>query len=156
MSVDARFEDGVERPLNLAAEQVEDLAVISALIQDAVFPVSEIAWQPGKRQFAVLLNRFRWEDPRPQGLPAERVRAVLRFGDVRKVISQGVARDDADLVFSVLSIAFEPGTDGTGRMVLTLAGDGQIALDVDCIDVVLKDVTRPYAAPSGKVPQHPE
>ncbi len=33
-------------------------------------------------------------------------------------------------------------------MVLTLAGDGAIALEVEALDVTLKDVTRPYIAPS--------
>jgi hypothetical protein len=40
--------------------------------------------------------------------------------------------------------------------VLTLAGDGAIALEVECLDVTLRDVTRPYAAISGKLPMHPE
>ena len=57
---------------------------------------------------------------------------------------------------SLLSISFEPGEDGTGRIVLTLAGDGAIALDVETIDAKLQDVTRPYVAPSRKTPDHPE
>jgi hypothetical protein len=35
-----------------------------------------------------------------------------------------------------------------------LAGDGAIALDVEALDIRLDDVTRPYRAPSGKVPHH--
>jgi hypothetical protein len=35
-----------------------------------------------------------------------------------------------------------------------LAGDGAIALAVETLDVALRDVTRPYLAPSGKVPAH--
>ncbi len=59
---DARFEDGGERPLNLGAQDADDLGVISALVQDAVFPITEMSFRRGKRQFALLLNRFRWED----------------------------------------------------------------------------------------------
>jgi len=59
---DARFEDGVENPLRLRCEGAEDLTIVSALIQDAVVPVSEIAWQPAARRFGCLINRFRWED----------------------------------------------------------------------------------------------
>ena len=51
-------------------------------------------------------------------------------------------------------MSFEPGEDGTGRLTLTLAGDGAVALDVEALDVRLDDVTRPYRAPSGKVPRH--
>jgi hypothetical protein len=49
---------------------------------------------------------------------------------------------------------FTSGADGTGRLTLTLAGDGAVALEVEALDVRLDDVTRPYPAPSGKVPQH--
>ena len=79
MTEDARFEDGVDRPLALMARDAEDLQVISALAQDAVFPASEMRWTPADRRFAILLNRFRWEDaPKAQGRrDFERVQTVL-------------------------------------------------------------------------------
>lgn len=156
---DARFEDGAEKPLRLLAESPDDLTVLSALMQDAVFPVSEMAWRPKAREFALLLNRFRWEDkPRAEARarPYERVQSVLRVGDVLRVSSQGVDRSDPDMVLSLLALTWEPGEDGTGRVVLTLAGDGAIALDVECLNVTAQDVTRPYRAPSGKAPRHPD
>lgn len=157
MTEDAKFEDADERPLHLKAEDAEGLEVISALAQDSVFPVTEMAWQSGQRRFALLVNRFRWEDREAAdraGRPYERVQSVLAFDDVLGVRSQGVDRRDRDLVLSLLSVAFEPGQDGAGTVVLTLAGDGAIALDVECLDATLKDVTRPYIAPSRKVPSH--
>jgi hypothetical protein len=155
---DAKFEDGGERPLRLKALDADDLQVISALAQDAVFPASEMSWTPGDRRFAVLLNRFRWEDRASadlRGRDVERVQSVMVIEDVTAVKSQGVPKGDADTILSLLSVAFEPGEDGTGRIVLTLAGDGAIACDVEALEVVLKDVTRPYVAPSRKAPQHP-
>ncbi|TCP59848.1 DUF2948 family protein [Rhodovulum bhavnagarense] len=155
---DARFEDGAERPLRLMAVTQEDLQVLSALVQDAVLSASDMRWDRGRRRFALLLNRFRWEDcPAAErlGRPYERVRSVLTVEDVQKVASQGFDRDDADQVLSVLSVAFEPGAEGSGRVVVTLAGDGALAFDVECLEIGLHDVTRPYAAPSGKVPRHP-
>lgn len=157
MSGDAGFHDGAEAPLRLVARDAEDLQVISALVQDAVLPAAEMAWDRRARRFAMLLNRFRWEDREAaerRGRPFERVRAVLSIGDVRNVASQGIDRGDPDLVLSLLAVGFEPGEDGTGRLVLTLAGDGAVAVDVECLDVTLADVTRPYAAPSGQAPGH--
>ena len=159
MTEDARFEDGGERALRLIAQDGDDLAVISALVQDAVFPITEMSWQPARRRFAVLLNRFRWEDreiAEQRGRPAERVQSVLAFSDVEKVQSQGFDRGEDDLVLSVLSISFTAGEDGAGRLELTLAGDGAIALEVEALDVTLQDVTRPYLAPSSHIPHHPE
>ena len=154
---DATFEEGAERPLNLGAMDAEDLAVLSALAQDAVFPITECAWQPAARRFAVLLNRFRWEDlpaARARGREFERVRAVLVVNNVLHVASQGIDRRDRDLVLSLMALSFEPGEDGTGQLLLTLSGDGAIRLSVEALDVTLKDVTRPYTAPSGQAPDH--
>jgi hypothetical protein len=150
MSQDATFEDGAEAPLNLRAFEGEDVPVISALVQDAIFAGSELRFLGKKRRFAMLINRFRWEDKIRR---AERVQSVLSFEDVLKVETQGVSRDK-NTVYSALSLEFQPGEDGTGALVLTLAGDGVIRLSVEALDVSLRDVTRPYKAPSGKIPSH--
>ena len=154
---DARFEDGAEAPLHLVARDAEDLAVLSALVQDAVFPVAEMRWQKGRRRLVVLLNRFRWEDrdeAARAGRGYERVQALLVIDEALAARTQGVDPQDRDTVLSLLDVVFEPGPDGTGRVVLVLAGDGAIALDVEALEVTLKDVTRPYLAPSGKEPVH--
>ncbi|MCX7287336.1 MAG: DUF2948 family protein [Rhodobacterales bacterium] len=154
---DARFEDGGEAPLRLVAQDAEDLRVISTLVQDAVLPVTEMTHDARRRRFALLLNRFRWEDreaAETAGRPFERVRSVLVVEDVLKVQSFGFDRSDKDLVLSLLSIDFTAGQDGAGRLTLTLAGDGALALEVEALEVRLDDVTRPYRAPSGKAPHH--
>ncbi len=154
MTKDARFEDGREAPLNLGALDPDDLQVIASLTQDAVFPITEIAWRARNRQFALLINRFRWEDRGRDRHRPERVQSLLVFDNVLRVSSQGVDRSDADLVLSLLAIDWQAGEDCTGDIVLTLAGDGAIRLSVEALEVTLRDVTRPYAAPSGKVPDH--
>ncbi|MEO1108919.1 MAG: DUF2948 family protein [Pseudomonadota bacterium] len=156
---DASFEDGREAPLNLGAEDADDLQVISTLSQDAVLPVTEMTWQPSQRRFGLLLNRFRWEDKDAatrRDRPFERVQSVLVFDSVLSVSSQGIDRNDKDMILSLLSVDFEPGEDGSGLILLTLAGDGAIRLKVEAIDATLKDVTRPYLAPSGQAPHHPQ
>ncbi|MDX1780973.1 MAG: DUF2948 family protein [Thalassovita sp.] len=156
MTEDARFEDGREAPLNLGALEAEDLQVISALVQDAVFTAADMTWRPADRRFAILLNRFRWEDDGRDRHGAERVQSVLVFENVQKVASQGVSRGENDLVLSLLSVDWMPGEAPAGAVELTLAGDGAIRLQVEALEATLKDVTRPYRAPSGKAPDHPE
>ena len=155
----ARFEDaGHEAPLYLGAGGPEDLPVISALVQDAVFPIGEMTWQPRRRRFALLLNRFRWEDrdaAERDRRPYERVQSVLVVDGVLAVRTQGIDRQDRDMVLSLVSLEFQPAAEGAGRLVLVLAGDGAIALEVEALEITLKDVTKPYAAPSGKCPEHP-
>ena len=157
MTEDARFEDGREGPLRLRALDTEDLQVLAALVQDAVFPGAEMRWDRKARRFAILLNRFRWEDvdkARQRNRAYERVQAVLSVEDVIAVKTQGVDRNDTEMVYSLLSIAFVPAEDGMGRVDMTLAGDGVIGIEVEALEVLLRDVTRPYAAPSGKEPGH--
>lgn len=154
---DARFEDGGEGPLWLGAQDAEDLKVLAALAQDAVFPITDMTFSRKRREFGLLLNRFRWEDrivAERRGRGYERVRSMLLVRDVLAVRSQGIDREDRDTVLSLLAISFEPGADGMGTLTLTLAGDGAIALEVEALDITLRDVTRPYLAPSGKAPDH--
>ena len=156
MTEDARFEDGREAPLNLGALDAEDLKVISSLVQDAVFPASEMTWQARQRRFAILLNRVRWEDRGTARHAPERVQALLVFDTVERVSSQGVAKGDGDTILSLLSVEFEETDAPSGQVILTLAGDGAIRLQVEALEVSLRDVTKPYAAPSGKLPRHPD
>lgn len=152
------FDAGPDTPLTLKAEDEADLRIISTLVQDAILPANELSYDRKARRLALLINRFRWEDAeaaRREKREFERVRALLVISDVLKVQSDGIGRD-ADTVLELLTIGWQPGEDGTGRLLLEFAGDGTLAADVECINLDLRDVTRPYAAPSGKAPSHPE
>ncbi len=154
---DARFEDGAEGPLTLRAETPGDLAVIAALVQDAVFTLADIRWDAKARRLALLINRFRWEDKakaEADKRPYERVRSLLVLGDVTRVASQGIDREDRETVVSLLDLQWAGGEEGSGDLVLILAGDGAMAISVECLSVDLRDVTRPYRAVSGAAPAH--
>ena len=154
MSDDAKFEDGREAPLNLGALDADDLQVISSLAQDAVFPMVEMTWRAHEWRFAILINRFRWEDEGQGRHAPERVQSLLVVDNVMGISSQGIDRSDRDMILSLLEVTFEAGEDGAGHVQMVLAGDGAIRLQVEALEVGLKDVTRPYKAPSKKVPDH--
>lgn len=154
---DARFEDGDDAPLRLIAQASDDVPVLAALLQDAVFPITEMTFDRKARRFAILLNRFRWEDRTAAELakrPYERVRSVLVVEEVLRLRTSGIDRSDRDTILSLLTAEFQAGSDGTGTLMLVLAGDGAIAIDVEAVDLRLEDVTRPYIAPSRKAPDH--
>ncbi|WP_282128480.1 DUF2948 family protein [Roseobacter litoralis] len=153
---DARFEDGREAPLNLGAVDAEDLKVMASLTQDAVFPATEMRWDKAAQRFALLLNRFRWEEGTARAMSPERVQSVLAFDTVTAVASSGIDRGDKDTILSVLTIEFVVADAPSGHIVITLAGDGAIRLEVEAIEATLKDVTKPYLAPSKTTPSHPE
>lgn len=158
MVEDARFADADPRPLALKAEDEADLKILSALVQDAILPASEISYDPKSRRLALLLNRFRWEDAeqaRAEGRGYERVRALLVIGDVMSLRSDGIDRD-SDTVLELLTLGWKADEDGTGTLSLEFSGDGTLVVGVECINLDLRDVSRPYLAPSGKMPDHPE
>ena len=156
---DASFADADPGPLTLRAEDADDLRIISALVQDAVVTVSDIAWDARSRRLSMLVNRFRWEDAeaaRRENRPFERTRALLVLSDVTRLSSDGIDRADRGLVLSLLALDWQAAEDGAGTITLTFAGDGALAARVECIAVDLRDVTRPYVAPSRHEPRHPD
>lgn len=158
---DAKFSDADEKPLRLIGETEEDLKVVSALLQDAVTRVGDIAWMKTRRRAALFVNRFRWEDEaraKAAGRPFERVRAVLLIAHVTAVRASGIDPKDRDTVLSILSLDWEKANDDpedpSGALRITLAGDGEVLIEAEYLDLRLEDVTRPYAAPSRMAPHH--
>lgn len=134
------------KELTLAAEDTEDLEIISARLQDAVAQVKDLVWLPKSRRFAGLFNRFKWEETNKKA--NLRVRARLYFDDVSAVKSHNLNRDAADTVVSLLAINFVPNgaEDPSGVITLLFAGGAEIRLDVECIDAGLTDVSGAWAA----------
>src|SRR5215472_13465935 len=131
--------------LVLKAGDAEDLEVLSARLQDAVGRLKDFIWLPKERRFAVLLNRFRWEDAKGRGT---RVKAALRFDGVSKVQSQNVKHGAPEAIVSLLAVTYTQASqdDPGGVIELTLAGGGAFRLTVECIDAELTDLTRPWTA----------
>lgn len=132
--------------LKLMAEDASDLEIISAASQDALMRMGEVAFDAKARRFSALVNRFRWEVADEGRF--ERVRAGLSFESVLRVRSKRVRLDAPDALASILSIGFTPDAEPPGGVVqLFLAGGGEIALDVECIDALLIDMGEAWRTP---------
>ena len=157
MSEDARFEDGDDKALNIGAFDQRDLEVVSSLIQDSIFPTSELKWLTKVNKLALLANRFRWEDKSLAQLrdrKAERVQSLLMISHVKSVSSSGFSPKQKDKILSILSISFDGEDGGSGRILIILSGNAGIRVEVDALEIHLRDVTMPYFAPSGTAPKH--
>jgi hypothetical protein len=148
--------------LKMMAMDEEDLTVLSAHCQDAVFKASDITWLAGEKRFLISINRFVWENARKdRGLKGllgrktyARHKAVLHFEQVGKVRTMGLNPNDSDTVFSLLSIEFFGNEDGvSGQLELLLADNHSIQLDVECIEVRLADFDAAWE--TGNKPKHP-
>jgi hypothetical protein len=129
----------------LAAQDGEDLEVISARLQDAVAKVGELKYLPKKRRFVAVVNRFQWENGKPGNL---RVRSGLHFDGVLSVKSKNIKLGAPGAILSLLAIKFTPAgaEDPAGTVEMTFSGGGVIALEVECLDAALADLTGPWAA----------
>ena len=47
--------------LRLQATPLDDLKVLSALLQDSIVPIADILYTPSQKQVIMVLQRFRWE-----------------------------------------------------------------------------------------------
>ena len=133
--------------LKLLAEDAEDLEVLAAALQDAVLKIGDISWEAKARRLTITVNRYRWGAREP-----ERVRSEVQLGSVLGVQARRLRRGASEAVVQLLTLAFEPGEAPGGRLVFRFAGDADLAVEVECIDLVLADISEPWAAKSE--PRH--
>ena len=127
-------------PLKLLALDDEDLTVISAHMQDAVFRVADVDYEPKQKCFTIAANRFDWEVADREAKGLERSRAALCFKQVTSVRSIGIDRNAREKVLSLLAVLFDKEGEGPdGSIELVLAGGGSILLSVECVEVQLAD-----------------
>src|SRR5678815_363157 len=107
---------GKTAPLRLLAQDPEDLAIISAAMQDAVAKVGEISYEAKARRLTMAFNRYRWETGESQ-----RVRSGLQLGGVLKVQTRKIRRGARDAVLEVLAVTFEPGEAPGGTITISLS-----------------------------------
>lgn len=136
---------GAPSALRLLAQDPDDLAVISAALQDAVAKIGDIHWDAHGRTLTLACNRFRWEAGGKKA--GERVRSALQLGDVSGVQARNLRRDAKAAIVELLAVSFEPGEAPGGTVMLTFAGGGDLRVSVDCLDVVLADVSEPWSTP---------
>jgi hypothetical protein len=128
------------RALRLIAEDAADLEIISSAVQDAVLKAENIKFDGKRRRLTMELNRFQWEDSKSKRGPQGRVRAILAFDTVLSVKTRAVTKADPDMVYSVLSLTFDPADEPPGgKISILFAGDGELALEVEAVDVTLLD-----------------
>ena len=134
-------------PLRLLAQDEQDLAIISAALQDAVAKVGDIQFEPKARRLTIAFNRFRWEAGKEQ-----RVRAALQLGGVLGVQTRKIRRDAPEAVFEILAVTFEPAEAPGGVITLSCAGGGDLRATVECVEAVLADISEPW--PTPRTPRH--
>lgn len=134
--------------LKLRALDAEDLAILSAHLQDAVAKIGDLVYRPAERRFLGVVNRFAWEGETTKGGVHERRRAAFHFDRVANVKAQGLDRSKPDAIVSLLAIRFEPAGAGEpgGVIDLVFSGAATVRLTVECVEAQVADLGAAWQA----------
>ena len=129
--------------LKLLALDSEDLEVISATTQDAIVRVPDMGYAQADKRFALLMNRYAWEEGGKKG---QRKRTALHFDRVEAVQAAGINLESQEGALELLAIRFLPTSDPAGTVELSFAGGGTVRLTVECLEARMQDLGAAWAA----------
>jgi hypothetical protein len=142
--------------LKLIALDKDDIAVVSAHVQDALVKVADVLWQPHERRFVMALNRFDWmnavDGKSAKSSDYRRCRTALRFERVLACKCRDLDPSNKDALLNLLAVEFAERDSPSGTVTLTFSGGGVIRLDVECLEAELADLGEVYSA--GLCPDH--
>lgn len=118
----------------------DDLAVVSAHLQDAVLKVADVMYRPHEKRLVIALNRFDWEGAQADRPAFRRRRAALRFERVLSCKCRNVQQRGKDAVLNLLAVEFAPADAPSGAVTLTFSGDAALRLEVECLEAELADL----------------
>jgi Protein of unknown function (DUF2948) len=138
--------------LKLVALDKDDIAVVSAHVQDALLKVGDILWQPRERRFLMALDRFDWMNAveasgnKSSNPDYRRCRTALRFERVKACKCRGLDQANKDATLNLLAVEFAEDDAPAGTVLLTFSGGGAIRLQVECLEAELADLGEAHAA----------
>jgi hypothetical protein len=124
----------------LIALDADDLAVISAHVQDAFVRTGDIIWRQSEKRLVVGMNRLDWEQTLGGETEPRRLIAALRFDRVLSCKSRNIDLNAPETALELLGIVFHPGEAPGGSAVLMFGRSGALRLDVECLECELADL----------------
>jgi hypothetical protein len=123
----------------LIALDADDLAVISAHVQDAWVQTADIIWRQSEKRLVIGMNRLDWEQTLGGETEPRRLIAALRFDRVLSCKSRNIDLDAPETALELLGIDFHPGEAPGGSAVLMFSHGGALRLDLECLECELAD-----------------
>ena len=126
--------------LKLIALDADDLAVISAHVQDARVQTADIIWRQGEKRLVVGMSRLDWEQTLAGETAPRRLIAALRFDRVLACKSRNLDVETPEAALELVGIEFHPGDAPSGSALLMFSQGGALRLDVECLECELTDL----------------
>ena len=124
----------------LAALDEDDLAVISAHVQDADVVAPDILWRPAEKRLVIGMRRLDCEDILAGDCVPRRLISALRFDRVLSCQSRNIDMAAPELALSLLGLEFYPDKTPSGHILLLFASGGVLRLEVECLECELADL----------------
>ncbi len=131
---------GMSPQLKLIALDSDDLAVISAHVQDARVQPSDIIWRQSEKRLVIGMNRLDWEQTLAGESEPRRLIAALRFDRVLACKSRNIDLAGPEGALDLIGIEFHPGDAPGGSALLLFSHGGALRLDVECLECELTDL----------------
>ena len=135
--------------LKLIALDAEDLAVISAHVQDARVRTADIVWRQAEKRLVIGMSRLDWEQTLSGGTAPRRLIAALRFDRVLACKSRNIDLGAPETLLDLVGIEFHPGEPPGGSALLLFDRGGVLRLDVECLECELTDLGTDDLGTSG-------
>jgi hypothetical protein len=126
--------------LKLIALDADDLAVISAHVQDARVTTSDIIWRQAEKRLVIGMNRLDWEQTLSGKTEPRRLIAALRFDRVLACKSRNIDLARPETALELVGIEFHEREAPGGSALLMFTEGGAIRLDVECLECELTDL----------------
>jgi len=124
----------------------DDLAVISAHVQDAHVRVGDILWMRDHNRLVIGMRRPDIDLALSGEMEPSIVLSALRFDRVLACQSRDLDVADPDAMLRVLGIEFNINARPSGSAILLFAGGGMLRFDVECLECELADLGAAEAA----------
>jgi len=126
--------------LKLIALDADDLAVISAHVQDARVLAADIVWRQDEKRLVVGMNRLDWEQTLSGEASPRRLVAALRFDRVLACKSRNIDLASPERALDLVGIEFHAGELPGGSALLLFNHGAALRLDVECLECELTDL----------------
>ncbi len=133
-------------PVKLLAFDTEDLAVLSAHMQDAQLRPADMTFSTTDKRFVMVLARYDWQAAVEN--VHQRVESGLHFDHVTAVSTQNITRGTLEPI-TLTAITFKPAQAPSGSLMISFNNGSAIRLEVECIDAQMRDLERRWDVPVG-------
>ena len=130
--------------LKLTVSDLDDLTVLSALLQDATVLIGDMGYDPDAKQFMMVAARF--DDQDADDVKKRRL-IGLNFDGVNGLRRRGFSPKDRDRVLNLLAIR-----SNHPNIELVFSGEAMLRLECDAIKVYAADLGEGWT--TGFSPNH--